>query len=108
MCNVCRDAGVMPESKDLIMKSGALFDIINGTDSEIRFNSHMEDMLPMQGTPRMIDAHSFVWIIQEDRFINWNPGAERCVQIADLLFPAPFQNPPQNSNSELLGFSPVL
>ena len=41
----------------------------------------MEDLLPMQGTPRLIDAHSFVWVIQEDRFINWVPDPERSVQI---------------------------
>ena len=41
----------------------------------------MEDMLPMQGTPRLIDAHSFVWVIQEDRFIDWVPDVEQNVQI---------------------------
>lgn len=41
----------------------------------------MEDMLPMKGTPRLIDAHSFVWIIQQDRFINWNPDAEQSIKI---------------------------
>jgi 5-methylcytosine-specific restriction protein A len=46
---------------------------------EIR--SVMEDVLPMQGTPRLIDAHSFVWIIQEKRFINWSPDAEQRLQI---------------------------
>lgn len=50
-----------------------------GIIKEIR--AVMEDMLPMQGTPRLIDAHSFVWVIQEDRFINWVPGAEQSVQI---------------------------
>lgn len=41
----------------------------------------MEATLPMQGPPRLIDAHSFVWIIQEDRFINWEPDAEQSIQI---------------------------
>ena len=41
----------------------------------------MEDMLPMEGTPRLIDAHSFVWVIQEDRFADWNPDAEQSIQI---------------------------
>ncbi len=41
----------------------------------------MEDLLPMQGTPRLIDAHSFVWVIQEKRFISWVPDPERSVQI---------------------------
>lgn len=50
-----------------------------GIIKEIR--TVMENMLPMQGTPRLIDAHSFVWVIQEDRFINWVPDAENSVQI---------------------------
>lgn len=41
----------------------------------------MEDMLPMQGVPRLIDAHSFVWVIQEDRYICWEPGIEQSIQI---------------------------
>lgn len=41
----------------------------------------MEDMLPMQGTPRLIDAHSFVWFIQENRFINWVSDTEQTIQI---------------------------
>ena len=41
----------------------------------------MEDMLPMKGAPRLIDAHSFVWVIQQDRFIDWEPGTEQSVQI---------------------------
>ena len=41
----------------------------------------METILPMKGTPRLIDAHSFVWIIQEDRFINWIPDIEQNLQI---------------------------
>ncbi|MDE5908257.1 MAG: HNH endonuclease [Lachnospiraceae bacterium] len=45
----------------------------------------MEDLLPMQGMPRLIDAHSFVWVIQEDRFINWVPDPERSVQIEQTV-----------------------
>ena len=41
----------------------------------------METVLPMQGTPRLIDAHSFVWVIQEDRFIDWTPDAEQSIHI---------------------------
>lgn len=41
----------------------------------------MQDMLPMQGVPRLIDAHSFVWVIQQDRFIKWVPCADQSVQI---------------------------
>lgn len=49
------------------------------TIGEIR--TIMEDTLPMVGTPRLIDAHSFVWIIQEDRFIEWIPDAEQSIHI---------------------------
>ena len=48
---------------------------------EIR--SVMEDMLPMSGVPSLIDAHSFVWIIQQDRFMNWVPDAEQSMQIEE-------------------------
>lgn len=48
---------------------------------EIR--SVMEDMLPMQGTPRLIDAHSFVWVIQEERFQNWIPDTAQNAQIEE-------------------------
>ena len=41
----------------------------------------MEKMLPMKGVPRLIDAHSFVWVIQEDRFIDWIPDVEQAIQI---------------------------
>lgn len=44
----------------------------------------METALPMKGTPRLIDAHSFVWVIQEDRFINWIPDAEQNNQIEQV------------------------
>jgi len=44
----------------------------------------MEEMLPMYGTPRLIDAHSFVWVIQEDRFINWDPSADQSIQIEQI------------------------
>lgn len=50
-----------------------------GIIKEIR--AVMEDMLPMQGIPRLIDAHSFVWVIQEDRFISWVPETEQNVHI---------------------------
>ena len=53
-------------------------DIIN----EIR--EVMEDMLPMQGTPRLIDAHSFVWIIRQKKFINWTPNHEQSIQIEQM------------------------
>lgn len=43
--------------------------------------SVMEDVLPMQGAPRLIDAHSFVWVIQQDRFLNWIPNADQGIQI---------------------------
>ena len=41
----------------------------------------MEEYLSVSGTLRLIDAHSFIWIIQEDKFINWNPDAEHVAEI---------------------------
>ena len=41
----------------------------------------MEIVLPMEGTPRLIDAHSFLWIIQDERFITWMPDMEQSIQI---------------------------
>ena len=41
----------------------------------------MQDMLPILGTVRLIDAHSFVWIIQQNRFISWLPDNSWNVQI---------------------------
>ena len=53
-------------------------DIIN----EIR--EVMEDVLPMYGMPRLIDAHSFVWIIQQKKFIDWIPDREQEMQIEQM------------------------
>ena len=44
----------------------------------------MEDMLPMLGTPRLIDAHSFIWIIQESRFLQWDPDETQHMQIEEI------------------------
>ena len=44
----------------------------------------MQDMLPMIGTPRLIDAHSFMWIIQQERFSKWNPDDEHCAEIEQV------------------------
>lgn len=41
----------------------------------------MEDMLPMKGSLRLIDAHSFVWVIQEDKYKKWMPDAIERIQI---------------------------
>jgi len=49
----------------------------------MRIRSVMEDMLPMQGVPRLIDAHSFVWVIQEKRFLNWIPDVVQNIQIEE-------------------------
>ena len=45
--------------------------------------SVMEEVLPLQGTLRLIDAHSFVWVIQEERFKQWIPGETFNVQIEE-------------------------
>lgn len=44
----------------------------------------MENSLPIQGKPRLIDAHSFVWIIQEDRFLAWEFSSEQKKQIEQI------------------------
>lgn len=44
----------------------------------------MEDILPMRGVPRLIDAHSFVWVIQQDRFIDWIPSPKQNAQIEQI------------------------
>lgn len=41
----------------------------------------MEEALPLEGTPRLIDSHSFIWVIQEDRFIDWTPDYKDSVII---------------------------
>ena len=40
----------------------------------------MESMLEIKGTPRLIDAHSFVWIVQQEEFINWKPESDKDVK----------------------------
>lgn len=47
--------------------------------SEIR--DIMEIVLPMQGIPRLVDAHSFAWIIQGDEFREWDPDEKQSAQI---------------------------
>ena len=41
----------------------------------------MQDTLPILGTVRLIDAHSFVWIIQQNRFISWPLDSKRNAEI---------------------------
>ncbi len=41
----------------------------------------MKEILDLSGELRLIDAHSFVWIIQQDKYINWTPTTEESVQI---------------------------
>ena len=44
----------------------------------------MEAALPMRGTPRLIDAHSFVWVIQEDKYIHWSPDDKENARIEQV------------------------
>lgn len=44
----------------------------------------MEERVLMKGTPRLIDAHSFVWIIQQKRFIDWIPNTEQNAKIEQI------------------------
>ena len=48
-----------------------------------RIYSVMTNVLPMDGVLRLIDAHSFVWIIQQERFINWQPTNESILAIEE-------------------------
>lgn len=41
----------------------------------------MSEMLPLDTAPRLIDAHSFMWFINEERFKNWTPSDEVLAQI---------------------------
>ena len=36
----------------------------------------MNDVLPLESEARLIDAHSFLWFINEEKYRNWNPGSE--------------------------------
>lgn len=47
--------------------------------SEIR--EIMEETLPMESTPRLIDAHSFMWVVQQNEFIKWTPAQEEAKEI---------------------------
>ncbi len=49
---------------------------------EIR--SIIDNNLEMEGTPRLIDAHSFVWIIQRKDYQTWNPNKNESSKIEDI------------------------
>ena len=36
----------------------------------------MNDILPLKAPARLVDTHSFVWILHGDRFINWKPSKD--------------------------------
>ncbi|MCR4841066.1 MAG: HNH endonuclease [Lachnospiraceae bacterium] len=91
------DVRFLPVSPERFDKSFISLDIEHKTSHQCEWENYqdfigiisdirevMEDMLPMQGTPRLIDAHSFVWIIQEDKYVNWEPDSEQSVQIEQL------------------------
>jgi len=44
----------------------------------------MNDNLPLKSPARLLDAHSLVWILHEDRFINWTPSAEDSIKIEQI------------------------
>ena len=50
-----------------------------------QIRKELEDTLPMDGIPRLIDAHSFLWIIQEDKFIEWKPDEEEQVEMEEQI-----------------------
>ena len=41
----------------------------------------MEEVLDVYGSPRLIDAHTFAWIIQGEKFKSWEPDPELCAEI---------------------------
>ena len=43
--------------------------------------NQMNEVLPLKETLRLIDAHSFIWIIQQDRYINWIPDTDQYIHI---------------------------
>ncbi len=45
----------------------------------------MEDNLEMDATPRLIDAHSFVWIVQGEKYNNWKPNKNDDVKIEEKV-----------------------
>ena len=45
----------------------------------------LSDILPVDGILRLIDAHSFVWIIQQDRFEKRILSSEEQAEIEDIL-----------------------
>jgi len=53
--------------------------------------SYMNIMLPLEPLARLIDAHSFVWIIHENEFLNWTPSAEHEKRL-ELMFSNDIRN----------------
>lgn len=41
----------------------------------------MNNVLPLASDARLIDAHSFLWFINQDRFKNWEPGTNVITKI---------------------------
>ena len=91
------DTRFLPIRPDHFDKSFSILNIDYSTSHKCSWNNYqgfneiigkirnvMEDVLPMEGTPRLIDAHSFVWVIQEDKFINWIPSTEQSAEIEQI------------------------
>ena len=43
----------------------------------------MDEIMPLQRKARLIDAHSFLWVIQQNRFMEWEPERNEKVQIEE-------------------------
>ena len=43
----------------------------------------MNEILPLKSQARLLDAHSFVWVLHEEKFINWIPSEEDTEAIED-------------------------
>lgn len=45
----------------------------------------MDSYVPLEHPARLLDAHSFVWIIGEDKYIGWIPNKEKCSEEVDSI-----------------------
>ena len=47
--------------------------------------NEMSKKMVLANELRLLDAHSFVWIIGEDKFSNWIPNKEKCIEESTLI-----------------------
>ncbi len=44
----------------------------------------LNNSISLKSEARLIDAHSFMWVLHEDKFMNWLPSEEETIIIEDL------------------------